>query len=83
MPCLWRAGRPQDACDGVASDLVVAGRYGTAHGYDPLNGTLQPLRLAAAGDGVRLPGILVRDYPVLIRLGKRAAGTRADKGGKA
>ena len=39
-----------------------------ATAYDPMNGVSQPLSVTPAGDGALLKGILVRDWPVIIRL---------------
>ena len=65
---LWLPGRPQDHCAGVPCDLVVDGRYGRACGYDSLNGTVQELKLDAVGGRTRVSGVLVTDYPRLVRL---------------
>jgi hypothetical protein len=68
---LWLGGRATDHCPGVPVDvrLGVACRKATA--YDPMNGVCQQLRLAADGDRVRIPAILVRDWPLIIRLDQR------------
>jgi hypothetical protein len=68
---LWLGGRATDRCPGVPVDvrLGIACRKATA--YDPLNGVRQELRLAADGDRVRIPAILVRDWPLIIRLDER------------
>ena len=39
-----------------------------ATGYEPINGTSQPLVMERHGDRTLLRGVLVRDYPVLLRL---------------
>jgi hypothetical protein len=64
----WQTGRPHDDCPGVPCDLQVDGHYRAASAYDPLNGLEQPLVLETEGGVTRLVGILVKDYPVLIRL---------------
>lgn len=65
----WTRGRAADACPGVAVDLVVDGPATRAVAFDPLTGTEQPLRIVAAGTQVRLPGVFLRDYPILVRVG--------------
>jgi len=61
-----------DATDGVVetkSDVVLPGvRAKEAWVIDVLNGTEQKLVLARDGDGTSFKGILVKDYPVLIKL---------------
>ena len=64
----WRPGRPDDAGAGTPCDLTVDGRYRKAFGYDPLNGTLQALRVRSEGARTVVPSVLVKDYPLLIRL---------------
>jgi hypothetical protein len=65
---LWRSGRTHDHCAGKPCDVLLDGRYESAIGNDPLNGTAQELRVHAEGDRTCVPGILVKDYPILIRL---------------
>jgi hypothetical protein len=61
-----------NATDGVAetkSDIVLPGvRAKEAWVIDVLNGTEQRLVLTSEGGGTHFKGILVKDYPVLIRL---------------
>ena len=52
----------------MQADLVVAGRCRRAIGYDPLNGVEQELDLEVVDDATRLGGLLVKDYPILVRL---------------
>jgi hypothetical protein len=64
---LWQPGRAADVCAGTPADLVVAGTYGRVIGYDPLNGTQQDLLVETAGGETCLRGILIKDYPLLVR----------------
>jgi hypothetical protein len=64
---LWLPGRPHDSCTGVAVDVWVDLSCQTVIGYEPLNGTMQPLTGERHGQRTLLRGILVRDYPVLLR----------------
>jgi hypothetical protein len=64
---LWQSGLAADLCAGTPADLVVAGVYSQVTGYDPLNGTQQELLAETAGGETRIRGILVKDYPILLR----------------
>jgi hypothetical protein len=65
---LWQPGRAADNCAGTATDLVVTGRCRRVVGYDPLNGVEQELQFVCSAAETRIPGVLVRDYPLLVRL---------------
>lgn len=67
---LWRPGRPHDADAPVSVDLWVDRPYPVTTGYEPLNGTEQPLTHERREGGTLIRGILVRDYPILIRLSR-------------
>lgn len=64
---IWLGGQAHDRCDGVPVDvrLKVAGRKAVA--YDPVNGVRQELIVASHSDSVLLKGVLVRDWPLVIR----------------
>ncbi|MGD0089652.1 MAG: hypothetical protein ABSE73_07005 [Planctomycetota bacterium] len=49
-------------------DVQLKTPCGKATGYDPMNGVSQPLSITPASDGALLKGILVRDWPLIIRL---------------
>jgi len=66
---LWLGGRARDRCEGVSIDVRLqasAARKATA--YDPVNGVAQELSMTQSGAGQLLKGILVRDWPLIIRL---------------
>jgi hypothetical protein len=65
---LWQPGRAADLCAGAPVDLVVEGGFRRAIGYDPLNGVEQALELESRAGTVCIRGLLVKDYPILIRL---------------
>ncbi|MHB1295956.1 MAG: discoidin domain-containing protein [Anaerolineae bacterium] len=65
---LWFPGRAKDADAGTPLDVVVEGAWANVQGYDPLNGTLQALRPEPCEGGTLLRGVLVRDYPLLLRM---------------
>lgn len=65
---LWIGGRAKDRCEGTPVDVRLKIRCTKATGYDPMNGVSQPLDVVGSADGSLLKGILVRDWPTLIRL---------------
>ena len=65
---VWTAGRAGDSCEGSPCDVVVDGTFSEAEGYDPLNGTAHTLNTKRKSGQTVLPGILVKDYPILLRL---------------
>ena len=65
---LWLGGREKDLCAGTPVDVRLKSPCGKATGYDPVNGVSQSLRVTPAGGGALLKGILVRDWPLIIRL---------------
>ena len=68
---LWLGGRAQDQCEGVSVDLRLNGSCSKAIGHDPMNGVAQELRVTQSDAGALLQGILVRDWPLIIRLSGR------------
>ena len=64
---LWLGGRAKDQCEGTFVDVRLKSPCGKATGYDPMNGVSQTLSITSAGGGTLLKGILVRDWPLIIR----------------
>jgi len=64
---LWLPGRPSDACDGIPVDVWVDMACDAVAGYEPLNGTVQVLKVERHGGRALLRGVLARDYPLLLR----------------
>jgi hypothetical protein len=64
---LWQPGQAADDCPGVPADLILSGRCRQATGYDPLNGVEQELDLEFVDGGTRIRGLLIKDYPILVR----------------
>jgi hypothetical protein len=64
---LWQPGRPHDACDGVRVDVWVEAPSTEVTGYEPLNGTMQTLTSESRDGGTMVKGVLVRDWPLLLR----------------
>ncbi|MCL5999864.1 MAG: discoidin domain-containing protein, partial [Chloroflexi bacterium] len=65
---LWQTGRAADDCAGVPVHVVVAGAAQRVVGYDPLNGVEQELMFEYRDGKTHVPGVLVKDYPLLLRL---------------
>jgi hypothetical protein len=65
---IWLGGRAEDRCEGVPVDLRLKVPCRKAIAYDPLNGVSQELRAVQSGDAVLLKGVLVRDWPLIVRL---------------
>ncbi|MCJ7737693.1 MAG: hypothetical protein MUQ10_10335, partial [Anaerolineae bacterium] len=65
---LWLPGRAGDSSDIHPGDVTVQGVYRKATGYDPFSGTSQVLRIKVQDGQTRLADILIRDYPVFLRL---------------
>ena len=68
---IWLGGRAQDRCEGVPVDVHLKVPCCKAVGYDPMNGVRQELSVAQNGDAALLEGVLVRDWPLVIRLFER------------
>lgn len=68
---LWLGGRAHDQCKGVSVDVRLKRPCRKAIGYDPMNGVAQRLSLTQSGGDGLLEGILVRDWPLIIRLSDR------------
>ena len=65
---LWLGGRAQDQCEGVTVDIQLKTPCRKATGYDPVNGVAQELVITQTPEGPVLKGILVRDWPLILRL---------------
>ncbi|MHB1295955.1 MAG: discoidin domain-containing protein [Anaerolineae bacterium] len=65
---LWQYGRPRDDFQAIPVDVWADVPCTQATGYEPLNGTSQPLVMERHGDRTLLRGVLVRDCPILLRL---------------
>ncbi|HEY3320591.1 MAG TPA: discoidin domain-containing protein [Planctomycetota bacterium] len=65
---LWIGGRAKDTCEGVPVDVRLKLACGKATAFDPINGVSQPLAVLPVADGSLLKGVLVRDWPLIIRL---------------
>jgi hypothetical protein len=64
---LWLPGRAHDTCEGIPVDVWVESAAGSVTGYEPLNGTQGALDAERRDGGTLVRGVLVRDYPVLLR----------------
>ncbi|MCR4411232.1 MAG: hypothetical protein NUV77_02265, partial [Thermoguttaceae bacterium] len=64
---IWLGGRAKDRCDGVPVDVRLEVPCRKAAAHDPLNGVSQELVVAREGNAVLLKGVLVRDWPLVLR----------------
>jgi hypothetical protein len=65
---LWLKGRTSDICKGEPCEVIVDTVSKEAAGYDPLNGTSQHLSFSIENNRTILKNILIKDYPIIIRL---------------
>jgi hypothetical protein len=72
MVAAWIPGYPSDAITEAKSDVSLPGMQGKeAWVIDILNGTEQKLAFNSSGDGTSFRGMMIKDYPTLIRITKR------------
>ena len=65
----WIPGRTVDGIVEVRTDVTLPGlRLSNAVVYDIMNGTEQELILTPTAEGAVLKGMLVKDYPVFVRM---------------
>ena len=64
---LWLLGIPVDDKAGQPVDIRMPGRHTRVVGYDCLSGCEQELASEIDGDDTVVRGVLVRDYPLLVR----------------
>ncbi len=64
---LWLSGQARDQCKGVRVDIRVKRPYRRTVGYDPMNGAAQELNITQDRGNTLLKGVLVRDWPLIIR----------------
>jgi hypothetical protein len=65
---LWLGGRAQDRSAFVPVDVQLRFPCAKAVGYDPVNGVKQEFILTPGDGGALLKGVLLRDYPLILRL---------------
>ncbi len=65
---LWVSGHAKDSFKAVPIQLEFEGDYHSVQGYDCINGVLQELKTEKDGNKTRILGLLVKDYPILIRI---------------
>lgn len=70
LVAFWAAVSMRDANTGKAADVFVPGAFGAVPSVeciDLLSGDVQRLAVEPAEGGVRLRGMIVRDYPLCLR----------------
>jgi hypothetical protein len=66
---LWLPGKSVDAHPGVKTDVFIEKiRARKVVGIDVLNGVEQDLTFAVDGKGTAVAGVMVRDYPLILRI---------------
>jgi hypothetical protein len=68
---IWLGGRAKDRCEGIPVDVRLKVACRKAIAYDPMNGVCQDLFVTLNADAAVLKGLMVRDWPLVIRLLKR------------
>lgn len=58
----------KNSFDPVPFKIEITGGYTAVWGYDCLNGIMQELKTEKYGKGILIKGLLIKDYPTLIRL---------------
>lgn len=65
----WLPGKSEDRCPGINSDVIVhAAKCRKVVGIDTLNGVEQELKFKQDGERLVIPGLVIRDYPLMLRL---------------
>ncbi len=64
---IWLGGRAKDRCEGVAVDVRLKSAGPRATAFDPMNGVCQQLAVTRDGDAAMLKGLVVRDWPLIVR----------------
>jgi len=65
----WAAVKMRDGNTGKAVDLIVSGpKLRHMEAVDTLSGTVHPVRFEQEGEGYRLKNMILRDYPVILRI---------------
>jgi hypothetical protein len=66
---VWLPGASVDRHPGVATDVIIPGTGASkVVGIDTLNGTERELRFEQRDGKLVIPDLLVRDYPLMLRL---------------
>ena len=65
----WAAVKMRDGNTGKAVDLLISGEeVREIEAIDTLTGSVHPVRFEQEGDTLRLKNMILRDYPVILRL---------------
>jgi len=65
---LWLTGRAADECAGLPARITIEGLFKSVSGYDCMNGVTQALQSSHTNGVTVIDGLLVKDYPILLRL---------------
>jgi hypothetical protein len=79
MMAVWLPGKSSDDHPGVLTDVVIRGvSCGKVVGIDTLNGLEQELQFEHHDEIVAIPRVVIRDYPLLIKLSAKKSGHVSD-----
>jgi hypothetical protein len=67
---LWRGGHAQDRCESVPVNLRLPFTCAQAVAYDPIDGVRQQLNVTADSGGAMIPGVRLRDSPLILQFEK-------------
>ncbi|MEI6519246.1 MAG: hypothetical protein WCO98_04305 [bacterium] len=67
VAAIWLTGKAQDECEGLPVQVVIQGIFKSVIGFDSMNGVEQELAFSTMNGETILDGILLKDYPVLLR----------------
>ena len=69
MVGIWLSGRSVDKNPGITTDVIInMPKCRKVVGIDTLNGFEQELKFNQDGDRLVIPGVIIRDYPLFIRI---------------
>jgi len=69
LVAFWLPGEGVDDFADIKSDVILPQiKCREAVGIDVLNGTEQQLRISSEGGETIIRGVLIKDYPVIVRL---------------
>jgi hypothetical protein len=69
LVALFLSGESSDRCPGLRTDVILRGAGAHVIGVvDALNGTEQQVEWVRRDEAIEIPGLIVRDYPLIVRL---------------
>jgi hypothetical protein len=68
LVALWNDWLPLDEDPGVPATVMIGAKGSAVTAIDPLHGTSQRMMTFASGGGTVIKGLLIKDYPVFLRI---------------